>query len=387
MSSAAVALDFGSSLNRGVYVGEGKHEAPKLIAFPPYSLKVKESTINSIKERALGVTSNRPETAAWLRVNNEWYVVGELAKNERCAELCLEARKFIAAEPITLATVGAIAKRHLFANEFSIKLGILLPWSEYQDRAKYEQYITDSLSCFEFQGTEYRVTVDDFKCLPEGSGLFAKGRQQKQGRLVNVGEITILVVVVGYRNISLLFLEKGNLSRGYTADYGMSWMVERVKQRTSGYKDEQLIQAIAKAGPNINQKALDPLVDALPPRMRADELQCLTAAFTASRTEYVNVLAEWMQPKINVPINEVVASGGTFHSFKSELMPLLRELTKCTPSYGQGLEQRIIQQFGNGIRREALHSRLADVYGFFYLLKGGRLPALRGADSEGRKAS
>ncbi len=388
MPNLTVALDFGSSLSRAFYVLSGKYEQPKLITFPPYSLTVEPSTIAAIKQHDLGIESTRPENNAWLSCHNQWYLVGELAKNQWCSEFSLEQRKLISAEPITLATIGAIAERHVLSSNLTASIGILLPWSEYEDRSFYERYISESLSSFQFQDTEYRVTVEQLRCLPEGAGLFARGRMVKNGLLPNIGEVNILVIMLGYRNSSLLFVERGNLSRGFTADFGMNWMVKRVKERTSGYKDEQLIEAISKAGNRVNQNALAPLVRNLPQRMRFDELKCLTEAISITRTEYVNLLKKWLQTKLNPRVDEVIISGGTFACFRKELVSEIKALTGCVPSSGQALEQRIIQLLGPKIRTHALHSRLADVYGFFYFLNGRRLPALNsGGVNERKKVS
>ena len=384
MDILTIALDFGQSLRRGFYT-KSKPNQPKLITMPPYCIKVPESALTTFKENYLSSHLSNPEDAAWLSCNDEWFLVGRLAR-EYHGELSLDERKLFAAEPTTLAIVGSIAKTYHLDSEFNIKLGILLPWGEYIDRKKYKEYIADSLSCFEFQGTEYRVNVEEFKCLPEGAGVFSKGRQPTNGKLLNVKQANILVLMIGYRNSSLLFIERGTPTRGITADLGMSWMIERVKERTAGYKNEQLIRAVSAAGPSVNEKALEPFVTNFSERHRKADLACLSSAIKDARAQYVHRLKEWLRPRLDNSLHEVIASGGTYQAFRNELSPYIRSLTRCTPHAAQGLEQRIIQLLGPEIRRDALHTRLVDVYGFFYFLKGVPLPQLQqGGAGNGKK--
>ncbi len=381
-SYVIVVIDFGSSQIRVLYKDDARQLAPELLTFPPYVLPVKESTINSLREYPFGYQASSPENYAWLKVDNQAYLVGELAKREMRSQRCLEERKFIAAQPITLAAIGSIARilqvgtSTELNTSIELNLGILLPWNEYKDGSQFEGYIRESLSCFEFQGIEYRVRVDNFECHPEGTGILAKGRQVKPGRSVSPAKLNILVVVIGYRNLSVLFLEKGR-PRGMTAFYGMSWMVERVQQLTSHYEDEKLVEAISKAGSTINQRALEPLVRKLPYSIQANELKRLKDAISVARAEYFNVVSQWLGKHLTPDFDEVMVTGGTFNALSYQFIPLLKKLTKRTPTYGQGLEQRILERFGSTIKDLSLQSRLTDVYGYFYWVDGSSLPELK----------
>ena len=390
-----LVIDFGSSLTRAIYClkySDGTFSSPELITLPPYCLKVSESRIKQILANTLHPTALSPEIGIWLSVAREWYLVGDLAKSERRSEMSLSRRKLVYALPTTLAIVGAVVqKEFIFKQDIPLVLGILLPFSEYQDRNKYQKYITQSLSSFNFKGDNYAFSVERFTCRPEGAGIFAKGRDLNKLRHTSITNINILVVIIGYRNVSSLFIEKGNLAKGRTADFGMNYVIELMKNLTSGYKDDQLLEIIIKGlkgtgeEDEVNTSALEPLVKNLPAQMQQDELNCLAQAVLDSRHNYLNILSEWIeQLVIGTKVDEVLVSGGTFHTFRKQLTPLLRTITGCMPGYGLNLEQRVNQEFTcSVIKKLGLSSRLVDAYGFFLWLTGQPLPKLK--KSQGKK--
>jgi hypothetical protein len=56
------------------------------------------------------------------------------------------------------------------------------------------------------------------------------------------------IAIIGYRNASLLVVQRGDVRSGKTSDLGFIRMVERVVARTSGQTAERLAPAIAAAG-------------------------------------------------------------------------------------------------------------------------------------------
>ena len=58
----------------------------------------------------------------------------------------------------------------------------------------------------------------------------------------------LAVVMVGYRNASVLVSRRGLLDRGKTTHLGMVRMIDLVLGRTSGQESERLISAIIAAG-------------------------------------------------------------------------------------------------------------------------------------------
>ena len=312
------------------------------------------------------------------------HLAGNLAETYSRSGRSLKPRKVFRAIPMTLAIVGAIAKNHVIKSDtkMNIKLGILLPWSEYKDRSKYEKRLSKALELeyLSFQDQLFNINLESFKCLPEGAGILQKGRAKKGKFWPPIGTVNILVPMLGYRNLSILLLKKGELI-GDTTPYGMSWLIKQLQDDTSGYTEQQLIKAVCAAGANLNEKALTPLVRNIPKEYQQDELSCLTAAISRGRKAYTNLISNWIKSEYDFPLDEVVISGGTSHTFKPELLRLFKEEKNVTPTFAKGLEQRVIQHFKAQVRGNAMPSRLADLYGFFYYLKPAPLPALR--QSEG----
>lgn len=75
MKSLHIATDFGASMGKAVY--QGKEEKPSLILLKPELISMPEESIKAIEE-SFKLGSTHPEETAWLRVKDDYYVLGEV---------------------------------------------------------------------------------------------------------------------------------------------------------------------------------------------------------------------------------------------------------------------------------------------------------------------
>ncbi|MHC5917545.1 MAG: ParM/StbA family protein, partial [Nostoc sp.] len=251
MSLLRLVVDPGGSLLKGFYTLDPFN--PELILMEPDVATVPLESLENYERTKMG--ESNPENSAWIEYQDKCQAVGFLARKRFHADLQLQKRKFELALPKVLAMVGAIAEKHDLENGSSIHLGILLPWGEYQDRVLFQELVTTALSKYKFKGHSKAFSMELFLCLPEGGGILTRGRSPGS----DLKEQTLAVVMLGYRDTSILLIDRGEMSKGKTDSLGFSKMVESVKSQTSGLDLEQLTAAICKAGKNSSHKALGEL--------------------------------------------------------------------------------------------------------------------------------
>lgn len=358
MADLCIAFDPSASLNKAFYTGE-PFKLEWLI-MEPEVIKVPKSGIEQYEATKIG--RSLPEYEAWIEVGGEYYAVGNLAKKRFYAGRSLLTLKFETAVPKILAMVGAIAQTKKMPQEFSLSLGVLLPYGEYEDRKRFHETLKKALSNFQFRGKRYRVKLVAFDCLPEGGGLLMRGMDYK----VNPLERDVLVIMVGYRNASFLLMEKGNLSVGETTKLGFEKMLEKVVESTSGLEASEIVKEVCAAGKRVKESALRPLVKSTRAEFAASEVKQIAKAVSSARDQYWKMLASWLEMKKFPPVDELIVAGGTAYYYKSELQEFFRGYQI---NWGQKLEPRIVDLVGESRWKSELAYRLTDVYGYFFYVQ------------------
>jgi hypothetical protein len=316
-------------------------------------------SLQAYEESKIGNSS--PENSAWIQYQGKSQSVGFLARKRFYADLQLQKRKFELALPKVLAIVGAIAEKHNLSNDSSINLGMLLPWGEYQDRVLFKDLVTKALEDYYFKENHKSFKVNTFLCLPEGGGILTRGRTPGS----SIKDQTIAVVMLGYRDVSVLLVERGEMREGKTATLGFSKMIDAVIGQTSGLNATQLVPAICKAGTNINVKYFDDLVN-LEGDYKKYELEKIRSAVDNGRKEYWMMLSNWLSLQIPKEVDEIMVSGGTANYFKSHITKYFKgkKINWCDT-----LESQLSTNFSQ-VQTKSLQYRLTDVYGLFFYLCG-----------------
>lgn len=385
MPDLTVVCDFGSSLARGIYSLDLGQTKPELVYLGPEVLAVPESAIEKYAKNAIATAI--PERSAWVNSKGTYYILGHLARSSFGAIHCLEALKIDSAVQTTLGIVGTIAEKKKLPDTFEVALGVLFPWAEYIDRERYRQIIEEALASFSFRGRELHVTLTALKSLPEGAGLFARGRVPTAPgeKLRSPKDVNVAVVIIGYRNASILYIDRGELRWGETRDYGCRLFIENIQAQTSGQTTHDLLRVVCST-PKVSQKALSSLVRTRVPELREGELRTIAAAVETARTEYVTTLTNWLHQKLPYALDEILVSGGTARFLRPDLARFFNQLpSRPFLNWCDHMEQRIIRAFGDVVERESLGSRLADPYGGFYWMIERPLPRREEVKEEPRE--
>lgn len=374
MESLNIATDFGASLGKAIY--EGSSVEPSLILLKPEIIGLPSSSIEAY-QKSFSFGGTHPEETAWLKLKDEYHVLGELARHRFRVESHLKEPKYNKAIYQCLAIIGSAVQREK-ETPSSLNLAILLPFDEFRYKERFEEQLREALKSFTFRGEDYSLKLDQFRCLPEGSGLYLRGRESKGAkRLASYKDITIAIVMMGYRNISLMVMENGIPKVTETTMQGFAQMIELIKERVPVVDEQALIKAMSKSNGKQRRKAFDEIAVCHDLEMRTREIEKLVKAIEDAQEEYLTLLTSFFNANLkSFAIDEFVIGGGTANYLRSELRKYFLSWRAENICWTETLEQRIRKTFGEKIARESLEYRLCDVYGLLYFLLDKPLPKI-----------
>lgn len=311
--SCMLAIDFGGSGTKGIASIWGGEV--QVINMEPEVAEVRlESLSDSVK---LGSTD--PENVAWVGVGDEYRAVGFLAATKYRATRKLVPKKYIDAVYKVLAAVWVMQQRLGLGKTFKVAIAMLLPPGEMQDTSLLLPMLKSALGNFQTPTGNLQVNLVDAACYPEGAGVYM---MYSKAQLDLVKQKTIALLMVGYRNASVLVSRRGAVEQGKTSALGMAAMIEKVTERTSGYSSELLLKAVVAAGlepkPNHFWRLVDRTTSSTGQQV---EIERLIQAITLARTEYLMALRAWLGEVLpsRSELDELVICGGTADYLKGEL--------------------------------------------------------------------
>jgi hypothetical protein len=340
-----LTIDFGGSGTKAIaQIRGGK---PIAIWMEPSVIEASKISL-TFQTRNLG--NAYPENTSWVGVGEDYRAVGYLARSIYSATPGLKPRKYEMALYKTLAVAWAIKQKFKLSESFDISLALLLPPGEFEDSALLKPMLRDALAEFDSPTGKVNANLIGYECFPEGGGIYAMYCK-------NTGEAirrkVIALVMLGYRNASVMISRRGILNRGKTANLGMVKMVDLVIDRTSGLSTEELIKAIALSGNEPKPQHFHHLCSSN--KHRDTEIEKIIAAVHSSREEYGIALTNWLKevlPSRN-ELDEVIICGGTADYLREELDTVF----PTTPVIWHGSVE-----IPSNLNEKWLGSRLADVW-------------------------
>ncbi|MEA5452583.1 ParM/StbA family protein [Leptolyngbya sp. CCNP1308] len=356
-------IDMGSSATKCLY-WQGQ---PYLLHLAPQVARLNPARLDRLMLG--GLTSQEPEDSAYVMVGNSAYAIGALAIAQK-GDSGLALPKRDRAVYKILATLGVIAEKTLAAQDsdstgckFTAQLGLLLPLEEYwQDRKELKAQILGAISDFSFRGRALFGQLERIEMQPEGAGLYlAKGLQLARAG-VGIRDSTVVVLMFGHRNLSILTFEKGSTPQETNSTSQGPGFVEYLKQCATELPgvapdDPALLEAVLQGHPTFH----------VPGRKEALDLAKACSYAREFYLDRVNqFLVEWL-PSAEV---EVIVGGGAAYFIRPELEQFFdqRGLTQQI-TWAEALRQEMTDvlrgQEGTAEPDLITSVRWADVYGLF----------------------
>ncbi|HAZ48858.1 MAG TPA: hypothetical protein DDW76_14700 [Cyanobacteria bacterium UBA11369] len=347
-------FDYGGSITKIIFTGLDKQV--RLLCMEPEVASVPRESILAYARDQLG--SADPQNTAWVAFRNDYRAVGYLARQRFHAHAGLSELKYERALHKTLAALWVIKEKLKLPANFTAAIAVLLPPGEYEDRGRFERVLREALADYQTPTGSMSVELLAFNCKPEGGGIYLM-HNKKVGSAMK--ERVCAIAMIGYRNASLLVVQRGDVRPGKMSDLGFIRMVEKAIAKTSGQTAERLTPAIVAAGAEFKAAPLIRLARSTTREGRAEEVQQIIAAIKEARPEYVRSLTSWLDENLPSDCDELVFCGGTADYLKKELneyydrLPIIWNADISIPP--------VLDKQGFGYR-------LSDVYGMFSYFRG-----------------
>ncbi len=345
-----VALDFGSSLTKGIYRLQST-STPHLLLMSP---KVAETTAFGLQSAAPAVPVGNPppETEAWVKLGETYYAIGQLAEQLH-ATAGLKALKWERALPKLLAALWVIQTRHRLRSRLKVSLSCLLPPGEYDDSYRLQQAL-QRLGQIETPTGSLQLKVLNVECYPESAGVLGLFTQHQAMPAL------VAFIMLGYRNASLLLLRHGKLSAMHSSNLGFVRCIERIQEHMSGLSPATLLPAIAEATRTGNAVPYVPIMPYSDPALREQSARQLVSLVAQAKAVYFQQLSQWLDESL--PLSErpgLVFCGGTAETMQDALeqyQPHLLHIDANTLPLPSELET---------LSHDESSARLMDVCGMF----------------------
>lgn len=344
-----LAADIGGSGLKAIYTGaDGKLDS---LFMEPEVIVVPKTAIESLLQNRLGVCD--PVDVAWVGYSGKYVAVGYLAASRFHANAGLNELKYERGLYKILAAVWVLAQKLQLGNSFKLDLAVLLPVSEYESKKKFENILRELLENYETPTGAMSIEISRFSCYPEGGGVFLL-HSKRVG--CEIKQRKSAVVMVGYRNASVLVSHRGALDSGKTCNLGMVRMTENVMSKTSGLSEQSLCKSIVETGYDINPTILYKLARSTTVAARNDEVATIASVIREAKTLYAATLLSWLNDILPRDTEEIVFCGGTVDYLKKELNSYYKAIA-CVWHAGVVVPD-VVDTYKLG-------SRLTDAYGVF----------------------
>ncbi len=352
-----ITVDVGASLTKIIYRlwKSSKECQTSYICMSPLIEEINKEKLKQYLESKGWLGAPVPEEEAYLEVGDEYFVVGDLAKEFDASDRTFE-RKYENALYKVLAGIGVVLETSLVKTkkEMTTWISVLLPWDEYSDRFRFTEHLVKLLANYKFRGETVRVkaTKETVLVMPEGGGIASAYVLKKGGSYLKGKRIGI--AMFGHQNLTGLLLNNGKLVYGDSPKMGFTWFLDRVIRNTSGLDREKLSKAINEClnkikidsstpftvegsytstdfggdyslgltgSPNYGEcLAVKCLATSRKESLRSSEIKHISNQILKAQLEYFEKVEKWLSKIFPVKeIDYLLFSGGAVNFFKQQL--------------------------------------------------------------------
>ncbi|MUG97978.1 hypothetical protein F7734_38990 [Scytonema sp. UIC 10036] len=347
-----VVVDLGASKTKVIFQ-EYPNGQPQVVCMDS---EVADVSLESLQAILVG---GQPESNCWVSLPGEGsYAVGYLARYKFGGNAMLRSLKFDWAIPKVAGVLWVVSQKLGKKGSFRVRLSVLLPPSEGGDTKLLGEKLLQQLQEFVTPTGIMRVKLVDFMALREGFGI-ARYRQTVLGDKFNY--CNIAVVMVGYRNTSILPIVRGTPGLGASSDLGMFFMVNNfVSDCGAGLSsdDPKVLEALVEAGSECDATVLLSLSRKRKSEDIAADGERFAAVARRSRADYAKAVIRWLSQTIPDDTDEIILCGGTARYIKDELTQYCDETGIDVIWDGGIVVPKVLDTYG-------MSERLADVLGLY----------------------
>ena len=349
LSHLLLAVDLGGSGTKIVGSIQGK-EGLKVSLMPPHCAEVTD-------RNELLSNLDFDEHNTWINFEDKSYAVGNLAAVKYSAINKLRPAKFTFAVPKICAAIAVFAQLYKLPSKIDLSLTFVLPPTEWEHKQIVIDRLQSALKDLDTPRGKIKVKLRLIAAQPEGMGILL-------GQDIDLKSVDnpVTVIMLGYRNASVLSSKKGVIARPNTCDLGFSDLLKSIESKT-GYQIDDIILPVfnynkhrkdiaslsenhintlmklekynhlsyasdRKIASDYEQQIIDvkdQLFLALNPLLRCSgndrqaELDNLIKSIDSANDEYWTKLTDWLNETMPNQSSYICLSGGTANYFRDDL--------------------------------------------------------------------
>ena len=325
ITTLTLVIDPGTSCTKSIYL-KGRRGKPK------YSIASSVICPSAIAPKA-------EETYVKLPDDEQYYLVGESAVQAK-VQSSIRQLKSESLIPKTLGIIGQIAQEESLPNQFKLKLTLLLPMSETNDREFLHSELSKALVNFDYSGASYQIKESSIGFRPEGSGVYSYLSHTTSADTIK--NQTCAYLMFGYRNTSLLLIENGRLNHrsSHSTDLGFYNYLDIVAEYSSGLYRHDLQKAIVSeaiygVGENCQQVVrgfasqirIEDLIRSTNAKYRERERAAISAAIERADGEYWQLLSRWLQEMLPPlgQLDRIIYCGGSTSFIETPIQEFFKD--------------------------------------------------------------
>jgi hypothetical protein len=341
------SIDVGGSGTKIIYQFDN-WDKPKFFIMSPEVEEVSTVDFKRYQDNLIWNAHPLPEQQAFLEWKEKIYVVGDFASEFAPVDRIHE-RKYENALYKVLAAIGLILEKNGVASKkpkssspkITLHLAFLLPWNEYNDHKRFFEQLQEMFTALKFRGQTWDITLsENFLCRPEGAGLLAI-RTKKEG--VNWFQShQIAILMLGHRNTTLLYFDKGNRKVADSPLLGFSSFLDTLaKAIFNGLYEGRNEVYNYKSSDNTTHpnwgslKAIQSLATAKDESLRRGEIEDIAKTISLETANYWFRLKKWLDKNLPSMPREVIIGGGAADFIEPEL----EWYFNCNPYLGYGSDR------------------------------------------------
>ncbi|RCJ42433.1 hypothetical protein A6770_34825 [Nostoc minutum NIES-26] len=321
----------------------------------PIVLKM-EPEIADVGAGSIEYLSNQfmQDSTVWVGIDEEYFVLGALAKSKFAGTSALRDLKYQYALPKVIGMLWLAIRRLLVNNpDLEVYVHLLLPVGESSVSEALKAKLTEALKTGIGTPTgKLKAKLRSFGLSAEGAGVMSF---RSRNTNVNYFHKNIGMLMLGYRNASFILSHKGSTTKSETTDLGMNWVVNEFVERTAvglSKDDSRLISALVEANKNNFDELRLLSRKSKPEDVRLD-VELFKKVLPVVRTEYVRALLRWLR---NIAqMDEILVCGGTASFIRNEL-------TKHFEQQGIPISWNGGMELPKNLNTMGLGDRVADVW-------------------------
>lgn len=198
------------------------------LTIEPYCLEISNPTPNR----------DFDENSVWVKLGLRSYALGNLAIAKYDCPLEIKPLKIQSIVPKICAAIAVMHRKLGLPEKFDLSISAVLPPGEFTYATDLKTMLSKAFRKIVTPAGTLKPTLRSMSVYPEGFGVMSWHR--KVGRMAHGKDIG--VIMLGFRNASVIFSRKGQLTKPKSSMYGLHAVLEKISAMSGGnYAEAELV--------------------------------------------------------------------------------------------------------------------------------------------------